>query len=287
MTADIRENQLSQNNDGIEILNNKSKIKANEIEKCHGHGILILSDFKEGKFNPELTGNSVSNCKFNGIQVQGDGLRVSINNNTINNNRKWGIKVLDKAKADIVGRNNIHTNYNQGICIVEGSSCKIIENTICKNLKANIAFGGKGSSETKIERNEISRSIAEGIFMAKAERPTLINENIIWENQDGVTLLDSDGKIMNNLIEGNQRWGIQWSGKTNADISKNNIKCNVLIGIMVKKPSNPKISFNILKDNHYQFSVDEHVSKKKKTYKNSNTVKGPSDIAYKKTWIIQ
>ncbi|CAI2360731.1 unnamed protein product [Moneuplotes crassus] len=283
--ADIRENQLIQNNDGIEVFNNKSTVIANEIEKSHGHGLLIHATLKEGKFNPTVKGNSISNCKFNGIQIQGDGLRVMIHNNTINNNRKCGIKVLDLAKADIVGKNNIHTNVNQGILIVEGSSCKIMENIISKNLKANIAFGGKGSHETVIERNEICKSIAEGIFMAKAERPTIINENIITENLDGITLLDSDGKIMNNLIEGNQRSGILCSGKTNADISKNNIKSNILIGIMVKKPSNPKMSFNVLKDNHYQFSIDDHVLKKTKTYKNSNTVKGQCDIP-KKTCTI-
>lgn len=185
---------------------------------------------------------------------------------------------MDKAKADIVGRNNIHTNYNQGICIVEGSSCKITENIITKNFKANIAFGGKGSGITKIERNEISKSIAEGIFMVKCEGPAYVNENIIWDNQDGITLHDSNGKVMNNLIEGNQRWGIQCSGKTNADISKNQIKSNILIGIMIKKPADPKVGFNVLKDNHYQFSVDSHVRKKGKTYKQSNTVKGPNDI---------
>ena len=112
---------------------------------------------------------------------------------------------MEKARADIIGRNYIHTNYNQGICIVEGSSCKITENTISKNLKANIAFGGKGSSATKIERNEISKSIAEGIFMVKVEAAALVNENIICDNLDGITLLDSYGKITNNLIEGNQR----------------------------------------------------------------------------------
>lgn len=88
VTADVRENQLIQNNDGIEIFNNKSNVMANEIEKSHGHGIFIHSKLKEGKFTPVIKGNSISNCKFNGIQVQGDGLRVTINNNTINNNRK-------------------------------------------------------------------------------------------------------------------------------------------------------------------------------------------------------
>lgn len=192
---------------------------------------------------------------------------------------------MDKAIANIVGRNFIHTNYTQGICIVESSSWKIVENTISKNLKANIAFGGKGSGHTKIERNEISKSMAEGIFLVKGEGATFINENVIRENLDGIALCDSNGKITQNLIESNQRWGIQCSGTTVADISKNQIKSNILIGIMVKEPADPKVGFNIVKDNHYQFSVDRHVSKKGKTYVTSNTVKGLNDIP-KRTWNI-
>lgn len=59
---------------------------------------------------------------------------------------------MKDAKANINDRNFIHTNYNQGICIEEGSFAKIVQNTISKNLKANIAYGGKGSKNTKIEK---------------------------------------------------------------------------------------------------------------------------------------
>lgn len=39
--------------------------------------------------------------------------------------------------------NLIVANYNQGILIVEGSSARIYANKIDKNIKANIALGGK------------------------------------------------------------------------------------------------------------------------------------------------
>jgi hypothetical protein len=42
---------------------------------------------------------------------------------------------MDNAKANIIGRIFINTNYNQSICIVEGSRCKITENTISKSLR--------------------------------------------------------------------------------------------------------------------------------------------------------
>jgi hypothetical protein len=52
--GNVRENQIYQVNDGIEILNNKTQLVSNQIEKCHGHGILIISDITDGKFTPVI-----------------------------------------------------------------------------------------------------------------------------------------------------------------------------------------------------------------------------------------
>ena len=198
---------------------------------------------------------------------------------------KWGIKLEDHSKADITGRNFIHTNYAQGILIEEGSSAKILENTISKNIKANIAYGGKGSQHTRIDKNEITESVAEGIYLVEGELHTYINENIIRDNLDGISLFNSKGQITQNLIEGNQRWGIRWSGTTSADITANQIKSNLLIGLLIKEPSLPKVQSNVMKDNHYQISVDKHVAKKFQAYKTLNTIKGTSDVP-KTTWTI-
>ena len=130
--AEILENILRDDNNGIEIYNNKTHIFNNEIDKSHGNGIMIVWDNKDKKWNPKIKGNIISSSKFNGIQISGKGTHAIINNNTIRSNRKWGIKLIEFSKADITGRNFIHTNYNQGILIEEGSSAKILENTISK-----------------------------------------------------------------------------------------------------------------------------------------------------------
>lgn len=59
--AEIRENQIFENNDGIQILNNSSLMVANEIEKCHGHGISVISEHHDGKYAPVMKGNTISN----------------------------------------------------------------------------------------------------------------------------------------------------------------------------------------------------------------------------------
>lgn len=273
--AEVRDNILVDNNDSIHILNNKSLVINNEIEKAHGIGIICECNSHEAKCVPKVQNNKVSNCKSHGIHVKGKGCHATLSGNSIKSNKECGIKITDKSKVDIIGGNFIIKNNLQGILIEEASTAKVSDNTISKNIKANIAFGGEGSGQTRIERNEISGSCAEGIFLVEGKNQTSIYENIIKENLDGISLIDSKGKIMQNIIEFNQRCGIQCSGNTTADIMKNHINSNISIGILVKKPSLPNAQTNTLKDNHYQFSVDKHARKKFSSYNTLNKVKGP------------
>lgn len=97
--------------------------------------------------------------------------------------------------------NVISHNYNQGILIVEGSSAEIIANEIKHNIKANVALGGKETGKTRIMYNYIKHSKSgEGIFVVEGEKDLLIEDNYIEHNQDGVVIVNSDGKIKNNIL---------------------------------------------------------------------------------------
>lgn len=82
--------------------------------------------------------------------------------------------------------------------IVEGSSAKIYANKIDKNIKANIALGGKNCGFTKIKYNLIENSKSEGIFIVEGEEKLLIEDNVILGNHDGIVLISSMGTIRNN-----------------------------------------------------------------------------------------
>ena len=105
--GDIRENKLHDNNDSIHILNNKSVVMNNDIDKSHGIGIKIECSYKEAKWNAKMQGNSINNCKLHGIQVSGKGAHGTISSNTIKNNRKWGIKIIERARVEINSGNLI------------------------------------------------------------------------------------------------------------------------------------------------------------------------------------
>jgi len=91
-------------------------------------------------------------------------------------------------------------NYNQGILVVEGCSAIITDNIVAQNLKANIAFGGQGSKNTRVEGNEVSGSVAEGIFVVEGQENTLVRNNKVTQNKDGIVLYNSEGKIRENNV---------------------------------------------------------------------------------------
>lgn len=137
--------------------------------------------------------------------------------------------------------NLISSNYNQGVLIVEGSSAKIYANKIDKNIKANIALGGKNCGKTRIKFNIIENSKSEGIFVVEGEQTLLIEENKVHCNHDGIVLVMSKGIIRKNDIKENQRSGILTAGETTAIIETNIIQENWTSGILIKEPSLPEL----------------------------------------------
>lgn len=65
----------------------------------------------------------------------------------------------------------------------------IFANRVDKNIKANIALGGKHSGNSKIKYNIIENSKSEGIFIIEGEEKLLIEENDVASNHDGIVLV--------------------------------------------------------------------------------------------------
>ena len=84
--------------------------------------------------------------------------------------------------------------------MLESSSAIIEQNTINKNLLANIALGGKFNSEdTFIVNNNICESLNEGIAIINSNNVWILR-NKIYQNNDGIVTLKSNPIIENNEI---------------------------------------------------------------------------------------
>lgn len=134
--------------------------------------------------------------------------------------------------------------------IVEGSSAEIIANKIEHNIKANIALGGQDTGKTRVMYNYIlSSKSGEGIFVVEGEKDLLIEDNQIEHNQDGIVIVNSDGKIKNNKLKQNTRSGLLSAGKSTASVIGNLIE-ESNTGVLIKDPSELIMRKNeILKNN--------------------------------------
>ena len=144
----------------------------------------------------------------------------------ITGNTLAGIKAVDGASIIVVNNIDISGNYGQGILLVESSTGHIEKNTIMKNYKANIAYGGPASSDTVILNNTIRESRAEGIFVIESGFSWIKRNNVI-DNADGIILFDSTPHVQGNIIEQNQRSGITCCGSSYPKLEGNEIFGNI------------------------------------------------------------
>jgi parallel beta-helix repeat protein len=70
-------------------------------------------------------------------------------------------------------------------------------------------------------------------------------------NQDGIVLVNSDGKVVENSIKNNLRAGILTASKTTTLIDANVIEDNLVSGVVIKDPSMPILRRNQIQKNFY------------------------------------
>lgn len=94
---------MSINDCGIELLNNKSRLIENLIEKSHENGIKVLCDANTSRCAPLIWKNRIMQSGLNGIFCMGESCEPDIRGNVIDQNRKAGIKLCEQATAHIGG----------------------------------------------------------------------------------------------------------------------------------------------------------------------------------------
>ena len=99
------------NDCSIEILNNKSRIIDNLIEKAHENGIKIIGNDKSTRATPIVWRNQIKSCGHNGIACIGEQCEPDIRGNIIIQNRKAGIKLTEGAIGHIGGTTKVDIKF--------------------------------------------------------------------------------------------------------------------------------------------------------------------------------
>lgn len=140
--SNIKNNNISTNQNGIEVICADPYITENCITKNYKGGI-VLKAYDGLMCKAVISTNEIMYNHLNGIICTGrDNTPKIVNNKLIAYNKMSGIKIDDEAHA-IIAKNMIYKNMLQGILIAEKCSAHIENNEIMENILANIAFGGK------------------------------------------------------------------------------------------------------------------------------------------------
>ena len=234
-TCLIKQNKISFNTNGIEVISADPRIVDNTITKNRHNGIYVKA-LSSMPATPVIKANCIRSNKENGIYCTGFGNTARISLNTeIMFNKLCGIKIEEQARPVILS-NTISKNIFQGVLIVENASAHIEKNEISENIKANIAFGGDSSADTVIKRNTITKGRCEGIFMIEAGS-AYIQDNTITENYDGIIMVTSSPEVSSNYISENKNSGVIIMKDSRPKVYNNQLFKNGNVGFFVRDNS--------------------------------------------------
>ncbi|MEW5760743.1 MAG: right-handed parallel beta-helix repeat-containing protein, partial [Candidatus Thermoplasmatota archaeon] len=251
---------------GLHIESNNVLLVKNTISKGY-YGIYVISS------NPKIEGNVIEK---NWYGIYATDSTPTIKDNFISNDR--GI-FLSKSNAIITGNEITQAYSGSGIGILlslcnpevkfnkissgyigiymQGSSPNVIGNIIEKNWQAGIKIsgdnsgGGGGSVSKPIIENNTIRYNGYAIQSYSSE-PKIVSNNV-YENNEGISMREGGGEIINNTIEKsksqNYGYGI-YSSNSNLLIKENRIKNNAFSGIFIAKML-PKLLNNDITNNKY------------------------------------
>ena len=222
--------------------------------------------------------NTIIENLNSGVRVEGEGNFAKIfKNEKIACNNEVGIIVRNLASPDIY-ENFIYDNIDQGVLICSNSNAIIKHNKIYRNIKANLAYGGLLSELTIIEENQIYSSRCEGIFCFRVNEGATIRNNEVYDNNDGIVLMNSSVTITENTIFANARSGVLVGKNCFPILVNNKIIDNKFLGIYYQEKVQGEIKDNELTENISQVYLAKDSQKVLAAIKESNTIQGRSDV---------
>ncbi|MFH1013802.1 MAG: right-handed parallel beta-helix repeat-containing protein, partial [Thermoplasmatota archaeon] len=197
--TEIRFNDLSQVEEGIEIRSNSAStvVSENIIYYCY-RGISLHEAPRTMISENQISGNEI------GIHMESsDGIRII--GNSISNNSNLSLCVYD---ADDTRIQHNTLSYNGGGMYLEAACYSMIcENKINDNQQRGICFEGLPNHHNVIYGNEVSNNSWSGITLISSTDSTVYGNTVSYNN-DGITF----NGISTCTIAGNNVFNNTWNG---------------------------------------------------------------------------
>jgi len=255
--------------DGIRVDVSRN-ILTNNIVSCNGWlGTLEGGGiFLYGAFDCLIEGNTASNNRNSGIDVQGVSSNITIRDNIAENNGRDGIFHYGSLACSTEA-NTIPNNGANGISIYFSNDNIISHNTITSNNWHGIHLYRSGYNV--IEENMVNSSGFDGIQLVQSNNNEVDDNEVTFNGWIGIWTFQCKGNIISgNTVVSNTLHGIMLAQSNSTTVTENKVADNDEIGILVgdyplARPSNNTIARNIVLNNRNGICLE---------YSSNNTLVG-------------
>ncbi|MDC0526618.1 right-handed parallel beta-helix repeat-containing protein, partial [Euryarchaeota archaeon] len=230
---------------------NDNKIYGNTVSSSYFHGLYIQSSDRA-----LIRNNSFSSSSDYGIKVSSSDT-VVIDNNTLSSNSNYGIYA--SSADNLIIKSNTVSDNNAGIYVTGSDDVVISLNTVDDQTTYGVYLSD--SKRLKIKKNIIKNSLSDALVLSSNCDNAFVDNNTIKNNGDtdsgrAVKLYEVDNTVLyNNSIESNDYTGLLLTSSKDNKIIQNIIKGNGKYGIQISNDfiisSNNTIEGNTVNDNEY------------------------------------
>lgn len=257
---EVRENELFNNSaGGIAIKEGERSAKRNTVQgntisnngRAGAEGVLLSGDVSGNVFLK----NSIATNSFGVKLMAQESGRAPSNNtfqeNTIKDSHEDGVFIPESDGRNTFRSNELSGNNGYGIRLAERArNDTFVNNVIKDNGKAGI-FLEKASRHT-LRENQILFNGEVGVVLDGAN-DNLLQMNQIRENeQEGVRIINGakNNDLVANTVELNHAHGISAQGATDLDIRQNTISGNYWAGVFLAETTNVGFDHNKVLQNN-------------------------------------
>ena len=226
-----------------------NKIYSNTVSSSFYSGLYVQSSDRAIVRN-----NSFSSSGDNGIKVSSSDGSI-IDNNTLSSNTDYGLYVSNSD--DIIAKGNTASDNNAGMYFSASDDATISSNTVDDHASYGVYL--TDSKRLRINHNEVKNSLGDAVYLSSNCDSAFVDNNTIKSNGDSdsgrsLRMFEVEDTILyNNTIDSNDYSGIVITESSNNKIIQNIIKGNGKYGIQIlndaTKSANNTIKDNTINDN--------------------------------------
>ena len=222
--------------DGTYNITAKININKNNVSiRGNGNATILKRMWNSSTSEGVATLTSVINCKVKDLQVDGNKVAYTSNNN-------FGILLSSSSNNTITGNT---CNNSNGIFISASSNNTVTGNT-CNNNNNYGIYLDFTSNENTITDNVCNNNTNYGIFISASSNNTVIGNTCNNNTTYGIRLDggSNESTVTGNTCNNNTNYGILLSSSSNNTITGNTCNNNTNFGILLNFSSNNTVTGN-------------------------------------------